>query len=64
MIDDKITANLIDGSITADDSNSLVDDNITANEMRKTMKNRIFSFLSDTGSLPKVFPVCPFIANI
>ena len=45
MIDDKITANLIDESITADDSNSLVDDNITANETDETLAVK----LSDTS---------------
>lgn len=42
MIDDKITANLIDESITADDSNSLVDDNITANETDETLAVKLF----------------------
>ena len=45
MIDDKITANLIDESITANDSNSLVDDNITANETDETLAVK----LSDTS---------------
>lgn len=45
MIDNKITANLIDESITADDSNSLVDDNITANETDETLAVK----LSDTS---------------
>lgn len=42
MTDDKITANLIDESITADNSNSLVDDNITANETDETLAVKLF----------------------